>query len=384
MMRNTISILCLLIFQCLSYCGDFDQKIAIDTSVRFLENTPFYSETEGLEEHKTIERKIRKDQFSINDDLYMIFRYRDNKFISFWQTILQNTPSNVLLHIWFIDALCQLGDSKNISLVQPYLNSSNDIIRECAANAYGFLGNFSTIPLLQTMLITEQNGYIKETLLASIAAIQNGGYKNKIPYLPVYYNDKPKKIRFFYNQKVITSDTFNCGEYLKNDTTGYRASTDMIYPTQQFICKVKYAPNAGTFANKHGPIYHVGFDGAWFFEGLPVHAVSNGIIKQISHDLSWGTMIAVETTWLSHDTVTIIYGHLSRFISVSIGEEVHVGQRLGQIGNSVSYENGGYWAHLHLGIVKGSYSGFRISGYNSDTLKYENPITFIAKHRGGG
>jgi murein DD-endopeptidase MepM/ murein hydrolase activator NlpD len=90
-------------------------------------------------------------------------------------------------------------------------------------------------------------------------------------------------------------------------------------------------------------------------------------------------VIVVETCLPNSDTLTILYGHLSRFVAVSVGEKVHLGQRIGQIGNSVSYENGGYWAHLHLGIVKGSYDANKISGYDSDTINYENPSAIIAK-----
>ncbi len=63
-----------------------------------------------------------------------------------------------------------------------------------------------------------------------------------------------------------------------------------------------------------------------------------------------------------------------------MGDTVKTGDRIGQIGNSVSYENGGYWAHLHLGIEKKSFDNAAISGYDRDTLDYENPISFIKKY----
>jgi murein DD-endopeptidase MepM/ murein hydrolase activator NlpD len=202
--------------------------------------------------------------------------------------------------------------------------------------------------------------------------------------LPRYYEDAPKKIRFFYNQKVATSDTFRFCETLENDSIPCRPTPRLIFPTQQFTDKIKYAPNAGSFANKHGWRYHVGVDNAWFFEGLPVHSISNGIVKQVSHDLSWGNLIAIETCLPDSDTITVIYGHLSRFIPVRIGDEVRLGQRIGQIGNSVSYENGGYWAHLHLGIAKGPYGLIKIGGYSCDTTEYENPLRLIRKWEHGG
>jgi murein DD-endopeptidase MepM/ murein hydrolase activator NlpD len=65
---------------------------------------------------------------------------------------------------------------------------------------------------------------------------------------------------------------------------------------------------------------------------------------------------------------------------VNVGDLVKTGDKIGQIGNSVSYENGGYWAHLHLGIEKNSFNDAGISGYDRDTLNYENPIAFIKAH----
>lgn len=378
------SLLSVLIFQFAIYGQSFEQNISLDTSIRFLENTPFYSEKEALKEHEKIEQQIKTNEVSIKQSLYLIFRYRDDKFIPLWQKLLEQSPKNDLLKIWFIDAICQIGNRRNIPCITPYLLSNNDIIRECAANAYGFLAGIDSVSSLQALLSNEHNDYVRETLKASILAIKAGGYKNHSEYLPMYYDKSPRKIRFFYNQKVITSEKYGSGNYLKDDTGGCQTSSSLIYPTQQHICKIKYAPNAGSFANKHGPAYHVGFDGAWFFEGLPVHSISNGIIKQISHDLSWGNVVVVETCLPNSDTVTIIYGHLSRFIPVSIGDKVYLGQRIGQIGNSVSYENGGYWAHLHLGIVKGPYDDFKISGYDSDTINYENPVNLISKWRKSG
>jgi septal ring factor EnvC (AmiA/AmiB activator) len=80
-------------------------------------------------------------------------------------------------------------------------------------------------------------------------------------------------------------------------------------------------------------------------EGVPVHALADGIVKQVSHNCSWGSMAVIETISPAGDTLCAIYGHLSRFINVNTGDVVKMGDKIGQIGNSVSYENGGYWAH---------------------------------------
>ena len=63
-----------------------------------------------------------------------------------------------------------------------------------------------------------------------------------------------------------------------------------------------------------------------------------------------------------------------------MGDTIYRGDRIGQIGNSVTQDNGGYWAHLHLGIEKSSYFKADIAGYASDTTAYENPLIYIKKH----
>lgn len=360
----------------LSYSQSFEQKICIDTSIRMLENTPQYVGSQGLRAHDRIEDQIKKNELNIKKDLYMIFRYRTSDFIPLWQKIIADSSHNDLMKIWFINSILQMEDPKNLPFITPFMKSENDIIRECAINAYGFLAGPDSLPVLQKMLTDETNGYVQETLKASIAAIKRGGYVNNIPYLPQYYKGKPKKIRFFYNRDVGWLEKY---VYSKTDTvlSKYSRSPNLIFPAQQFYMRVKHAPKAGTFANNHGFISHVGYDGAWFYDGVPVHSISNGIVKKISHDVSWGVLVAVESCLPGNDTITIIYGHLSRYLSVEPGNRVYMGQKIGQIGNSVSYENGGYWAHVHLGIIRKPFTRAQLVGYDTDTSIYYDPIKII-------
>ncbi len=360
----------------LLYAQSFEQKICIDTSIRMLENTPQYVGSQGLRAHDRIEDQIKKNELNVKKDLYMIFRYRTSDFIPLWQKIIADSSHNDLMKIWFINAVLQIGDPENLDVIAPYLKSDNDIIRECAVNAYGFLASPDSLPVLHEMLANETNGYIQETLKASIGAIRKGGYVNNIPYLPQYYKGKPKKIRFFYNRDVGWLENY---VYSKTDTviSRYSHSPNLVFPTQQFYIRVKHAPKAGTFANNHGFISHVGYDGAWFYEGVPVHSISNGIVKKVSHDVSWAVLVAVASFLPGSDTITIFYGHLSRYLSVEPGNHVYIGQKIGQIGNSVSYENGGYWAHLHLGVIRKPFTSALLVGYDTDISIYYDPVKII-------
>ncbi|HEX3020100.1 MAG TPA: peptidoglycan DD-metalloendopeptidase family protein [Chitinispirillaceae bacterium] len=356
---------------------NFIQKVSVDTSIQMLENTPHYFGSQAIRAHRRIEQQIADGTFSLKKDLYMIFRYRTGAYIPFWLKIIEENPKNDLLKIWFINAVEQMDDTGNLCFISPFLNSTNDIIRESAVNAYGFLAGTDSIAVLSKLLETENNNYVKETIKASINAIRSGGYKNNIDYLPKCYSSDPKKLSFFYNVDVMSSDKYR---YSNIDTTTkyYKKTSCLIFPTQQFFYRIKYAPRAGTFNNQHGQISHVGYDGAWFFEGLPVHSISNGIVKGTMHDLSWGNLIAIESC-IDYDTLTVIYGHLSRYISVSAGDSVYTGQKIGQVGNSVSYENGGYWSHVHLGIIKKPFKKANLVGYDFDADGYEDPIKFISQ-----
>ncbi len=357
---------------------DFSQKIEIDTSLRILHPSPMYlTSGDALKGHRDFEKRLKKDQIDIVNDYYLIFRYRDNFFISRWIKLINENNGNPLMKIWFINAISQMNDSKNLKYAAIFKNSSNAIIRECVANAYGFLADSDSIPGLKEWLKKEGNGYVCKTIEASIKAIKNGGFRNRIPYLPKYYNEKPLKLDYIYNRKVNDDPSMH---YFEGDTTETAIQCDsFIYPHQQYVWKLKNSPKRGYFGSKTGRIYHIGIDSGWLLEGLPVHSICDGIVKMISHNLSWGNIVVVESVVSSADTICAIYGHLSPYNNLNVGDTVYMGDRIGQIGNSVTYDNGGYWAHVHFGIEKRSFSNADISGYDIDTVFYENPITFIGE-----
>ncbi len=356
---------------------DYSQSIQIDTSIRMLENTPFYNELTGLRAHRRLE--LRLPSFDLKRDYYLLFRYRDSSVVPVWQKILKEHDENDLLKVWYINALSQMGEERYLPLIAAYRNSKNSILRECAANAYSFLACVDSVESLEKWLEQEKNGYVASTIAASIEALKTDGLKPITDYLPQYYTGQPKKVKFFYNVNVESSEDY---WFREKDSSGAEAvfGDKFIFPFQQFESRIKYAPRAGTFANRHGDLYHCGQDMGWFMEGLPVHSVANGRVRRISHELSWGCMVAIETAVSSQDTVCVIYGHLSRFINVKVGDEVFMGQKIGQIGNSVSYENGGYWSHLHLGMERASFRDAMLSGYTYEIDRYANPAEFIKRH----
>jgi hypothetical protein len=354
----------------------FSQNIEIDTSMRVLESTPeYFSSEEALKAHKIYEANVKKGNLDLYRDYYLVFRYRDTTYIAHWLDLVAANPKNPLIKVWMINAISQIGNARYLPRIAPYKSETNAILRECTANAYGFLGCKDSIPSLRKWLSEEKNDYVSKTIEASIAAINAGGYKSRIPYLPVYFAEKPLKLLFLYNRKVKDDPKMH---YYEFDTTDKSLKSPFfIFPHQQYLWKLKGAPKRGFFGSKTGSIYHIGMDSGWLLEGLSIHSISDGIVKQISHSLSWGNHVVIETVARNGDHLCIIYGHLSPYNNLRIGDTIHLGDRIGQIGNSVTPENGGYWAHLHLGIEKNEFSRAAISGYDSDTLSYENPIRFI-------
>ena len=74
--------------------------------------------------------------------------------------------------------------------------------------------------------------------------------------------------------------------------------------------------------------FHPGVDIACAI-GTPVLATGSGVVEYVAFDSTYGHMVIVR----HNDSVTTVYGHNDRVI-VGIGEQVRVGSRLAESGNS--------------------------------------------------
>jgi len=358
---------------------NFLQTIEIDTTKRLLQMTPEYTTVTALEAHRKIEKELKTGKYDLIHDFYLLFRYRDKEMVRIWSEIIVDNPENDLFQLWFINALEQMGNKNYLRLIVSFRDSENAIIREYVANSYGFLGSMEDLKTLQNWHDRESNCYVRKTILASMAAIKNGGYKSKIPYLPKYYDQKPLKIQFLFNKSVNDDPHYRFD--LVDTSAAMVDCTSFCFPHQQYLWRLRNAPRRGTFGSKTKNIYHIGNDSGWLLEGLPVHAVCDGMVKQISHNVSWGTLVVIESgNRKAADTLCTIYGHLSPFLDVNAVDTIHERDKIGQIGNSATFDNGGYWAHLHFGIEKKSFWRAQIVGYDKDTLSCENPVEFIARN----
>ncbi len=360
------SLLCFVLLVSAVY-SEFPRDVVLDTSVNYIRNTPKYTVEEGEIVH-TMRRKLwDKKEYDLEWDFYMIFRVLHDGMIPLWQKVVEENSDNTILTLWYINALTRLNNPKHLPLIESMRDSENPVFREYIANAYGVLGSEKHLKLLEKWRKKELNGYVKETLRSSMELIRRGGRGDRIDYLPVLYKSEQPTVQFFYNVAVEFEGEFQWTDFF-SDSLELINTSKVIYPHQMYAIPLKNMPS-GTFGNIHGKICHVGEDSGWLLEGLPVHAVADGIVRVVQHEISWGNLVVIESM-VNGVPITHLYGHLAEEIDVKAGDLVHAGEKIGTIGRSVSYENGGYWAHTHIGIERTSYRNALLAGYADDLGKY--------------
>ena len=143
--------------------------------------------------------------------------------------------------------------------------------------------------------------------------------------------------------------------------------------------------------------YHIGED--WNADtggntdlGLPVYAISNGTVVErgvseafgnyliIRHDLPSPITVGGITT----STVYSFYGHFENPAIVTVGQEVTMGQEIGNMGYTGMADGN---AHVHLEIRLGYGAGYEnMDGYSFDPSPtgWVDPTDFINAHRNIG
>ncbi len=354
----------------------FPQNVVIDTTANYFRTTPDLTERQAAITYRNFEIEIiNTRQVKTGAYYYLLFRYRDGYFSRIFKPLY--TQGNPLVKIWCLNALSQIQSGSDFGFIKNLTSVRNTIHREMVANAFSFFGRKDDLSYLRQWLGKENNPYVSETVKAAIKVIQEGGYPNLFPYLPVFYKSDIKKLKFFYNKSVESKKNYHkfYGADPKDETQV--KVRKMVYPHQQYLHPLKNAPKKGSFGNKHGPIYHTGEDSGWFLEGLPIHSVAAGVVKTINHETSWGVFVSIESKLPNDSMVMVYYGHLSRNLNIMPGDTVYTGQKIGQIGNSVSYENGGYWPHLHLGMEKADYRHASFTGYDTSLTRWMDPVEVI-------
>jgi len=112
-----------------------------------------------------------------------------------------------------------------------------------------------------------------------------------------------------------------------------------------------------------GALVHTGQDVGGCGDGAGFYALADGVVRMISTGTDMGTGVVVEHRMAEDQLVNVVYMHGAGTLYVKVGEQVAGGQLLGTMGLSWSAENGGQFAHLHLGVYPGAFQSGHNYGY---------------------
>ena len=294
---------------------------------------------------------------------YDLYRFRDRALLPTHSRIANDTRTNPLQRLWSISMLGELGGDR-VEL-RKLASDEDPLVGEYAVTALGRLGEPTT-----DLLATETNDYVR----ATIAAPRKPFAITKRVFEPA----GRKRLAWFVNFGIKSGEHF---ERAPNALSTPPVAEAFVFPHQTYRFGIKGAPTLPNFGGQHD---HVGEDSGWFLQGLPVHAIGNGVVCKILYDRSWGSLIAIEHRLANDERITSLYAHLHHELNVSPGDIVTMGQKIGEIGPSTTVENGGYWAHLHHGIERSPCETATIAGYDDEVARYADPLWFILERLPSG
>jgi hypothetical protein len=140
-------------------------------------------------------------------------------------------------------------------------------------------------------------------------------------------------------------------------------ATRFVPPLRHFFdpTRTSYGRDMEDSPDGFGGMFHVGDDVQWNRDHRTVVSIADGMVRQVSCTPTWGCLVAIEHVTGAEAGATggeffcSLYAHLSPFVCVVPGQIVTAGQKIGAIGRSFTWENGGYAAHVHFAIHKGPY-----------------------------
>lgn len=119
---------------------------------------------------------------------------------------------------------------------------------------------------------------------------------------------------------------------------------DPLFPTSSYRVEQDHKEYNSTYGK-----YHIGEDrnrgSCNDDDGDAVYSIANGLVTYAQNaGSSWGNVVIIRHIRTDFTRVHSLYGHLKN-VYVSAGQEMTIGQQIGQVGNA-----GGYYpcAHLHL------------------------------------
>ncbi|MBN1760207.1 MAG: peptidoglycan DD-metalloendopeptidase family protein [Chitinispirillaceae bacterium] len=310
----------------------------------------------------------------------IVFRYRDSRLLPLYYRILTSESEHPFFRAAAITVIGETGNGEDFEkLLAEWKTERNDLVREYLANALGKTADSSRLPQLTGLAEKERNGYVRKTLEAAIDRA-SGGRRVKIAYLPLFDTTRYRRLKTFPSESPRAEFSLTARKKLSPELSQFIPMVkDRLFPHMQYKqCRSIYEKVGQPFSSFGlAGVDHVGEDSGWLFEGMPVHAVTDGRVALIQHEESWGCLVGIESVLEDYKQVCIYYGHLSANPDVYLGKIVEAGDKIGEIGPSFSFQNGGYRAHLHLGIEKASIADAVIAGYHEKVDHWYDPMAFI-------
>jgi hypothetical protein len=112
-----------------------------------------------------------------------------------------------------------------------------------------------------------------------------------------------------------------------------------------------------------GRTVHTGLDVGGFLDGAGLYACADGVVRMVNSGTDTGTLVVVEHRPSEHERATVLFMHAAQVVFVRVGDTVRSGRLLASLGLGYSFENGGHFTHLHLGIYPGAFRPGHNYGY---------------------
>lgn len=338
-----------------------------------------------LDEFETKFKKGEINNSNIHKYLKVIFWYRDSAIIPIFKLVIEDPEINSYFKALSIYAIGEIGLNSTFDYLVSVFKKENVLIREYIASALGKTGRYHNLERIKELILNEKDFYVRKSIKAAISRVEEG-YHNYFSYLPKYDEIGFKKIDFYLNvSKCDTGDhtTFMKTSNLPDHTVN---SFKPIAPhlqfksNNEFYTKIEYPfKNFGIKAGED--IFHTGEDCGCLFTGMAIHSILEGVVVSIQHEGSWGVLVSIQTTIANGEVVTVHYGHMAHDLNVKLDQVVKQGDKIGEIGPSLTFQNGGYLSHLHIGIEKLPYDQATYSGYSQWIESFYDPMELICKEK---
>jgi len=255
--------------------------------------------------------------------------------------------------------------------IRGFLAHKDPVVRELAAEFFTWHGDRRDLAALEDSAGKEKDGITRASMRAALAAIdrRKGARPGVNPapesFEPVWKYDgrsvpegfeaaRTSRLKELAKRLSIPLGP-GIAEFEGESKAG--VARELVPPVRDYFdgARTSFGKYVGKNVKAFSDSHHVGDDVSWFRDGTAVVAIGNGVVRRAGCTQSWGYIVILEHKAPDGAKFCSLYAHLGPFVHFKPGDVVRKGQKIGVVGRSHTWENGGYWAHLHFGIHQGAY-----------------------------